>query len=430
MSRLRGGKGQVRTGGVEVLDLAVQVLRESFLLWMAVAPYLLVGMFVAGILHAFLGRDFIVRHLGGGAPASVLKATVFGIPLPICSCGVIPVASSLRREGAGRSAVLSFLVSTPVTGVDSILATYSLMGPLFAVFRPLAAFVSGITIGSLDLLLNSERIPPPPAHRHPPVSTPFKIKEVFRYGFGELPGDIGKWLLIGVLAGGVLTVALPENFLTDYFAQPLLQYAAMLVLAVPLYVCATGSIPIAAALILKGISPGAALVFLIAGPATNTIALSFVFSRLGKKAFCIYLSAIVGVSLLSGILFDWLWGFLGGDVSLVSPPAGGLPHPLLVACAAVLFLLILGGWLGPGRSLDPNEMEHRLRVPGMTCRHCQSALERELNALPGVNRVGVDLDRKLVGVNGAVSRREVEAAIRRAGYAPEPVDPAPEEEAP
>jgi uncharacterized membrane protein YraQ (UPF0718 family) len=222
-------------------NVLYNILQESLNLWLAVAPYLLLGMFIAGVLHAFLGEHFIGRHLGDGGFISILKATLFGIPLPLCSCGVIPVAASLKKEGASKSAVLSFLVSTPTTGVDSILATYSLMGPLFALFRPLAAFVSGIAIGGFNRLFQPET-EKTGGHLHPPIPSRFKVKEVFRYGFIELAEDIGKWVLLGVVAGGFLTVAIPDGLFSRYLAVSFLDFFIMLLLAIPLYVCATGSI--------------------------------------------------------------------------------------------------------------------------------------------------------------------------------------------
>lgn len=399
-----------------MIDFFSSILRESVRLWMAVAPYLLLGMFIAGILHAFLGRGFIARHLGGGAFGSILKATVFGIPLPICSCGVIPVAASLKKEGASKSATLSFLVSTPTTGVDSIFATYSLLGPLFAIFRPLAAFVSGITIGGLSLLFNPEKEKKAGFHRHPPLPSPFKIKEVFRYGFGEMAADIGKWLLVGVVIGGVLTVVIPEDMLTGYFSHPFLQFLVMLALAIPLYVCATGSIPIAAALIQKGFSPGAALIFLIAGPATNTLTLSFVYSKLGKRAFYIYLSSIIIVSILAGWLFNLLWGGMGGKIELISPHGEQLPYLLRVFSGVVLFLLILKG-IGKTKRAT-KKMKYELYVPDIICKHCRMTIENRLKELPGVKRVFVNLDKKMVGVDGELNLEEIEAAIREVGYNP------------
>lgn len=400
-----------------MIDFFYNILRESTLLWMVVAPYLLLGMFIAGILHAFLGQDFIARHLGGGAFGSILKATLFGIPLPICSCGVIPVAASLKKEGASKSATLSFLVSTPTTGVDSIFATYSLMGPLFAIFRPLAAFVSGITIGILNLLFNPDKEKTVDSHHHPPLPSPFKIKEVFRYGFVELAEDIGKWLLVGVIIGGILTAIIPENMLTGYLSYPFLHFLIMLVIAIPLYVCATGSIPIAAALIGKGFSPGAALVFLIAGPATNTVTLSFVYSKLGKRAFYLYLTSIIIVALVAGWLFNLLWKGLGENINLISPHGEQLPYLLRIFSGVVLFLLILKGFVKTKKETE--KMKYELYVPDITCKHCQMTIENKLKNLSGVQQILVDLDNKTVGVDGDANLEEIEQAIREVGYTPE-----------
>ena len=380
------------------------------------APYLLMGMFIAGILHVFLGQDFIARHLGGGAFGSVLKATVFGIPLPICSCGVIPVAASLKKEGAGKSATLSFLVSTPTTGVDSILATYSLMGPLFAIFRPLAAFIAGIVVGLFNLLFNPEKKKTVVSHQHSSVPASFKIQEVFRYGFLELAEDVGKWLLIGVIIGGILTAVIPEDMLAGYLSNPFLHFLIMLILAIPLYICATGSIPIAAALIGKGFSPGAALVFLIAGPATNTVTLSFVYSKLGKRAFYLYLTSIIIVSILAGFLFNLLWKQLGGNIELISPHGEQLPQLLKIVSGVILFLLILKGFIKT--KMETKKMKYEISVPDMTCKHCQMTIENKLKSLPNLTDVVVNLDTKTVGVEGEVSMEEIEQAIREAGYTP------------
>ncbi len=404
-----------------MIHLLYNILKASADLWLAVAPYLLLGLFVAGILHAFLGSDFIAHHLGRGRFASVLKATLLGIPLPLCSCGVIPVAASLRKEGASRSATLSFLVSTPTTGVDSIAATYSLMGPLFAIFRPVAAFFSGILIGLLDAVFNPEKISKRPVHHHDTISTGFKIKEVFQYGFFELAEDIGKWLLFGVIIGGILTVVIPENLILRHFSNPLVHFVIMLVIAIPLYVCATGSIPIAAALIQKGFAPGAALVFLIAGPATNTVTLSFVWSKLGKKAFYFYLSSIIIVSFVVGWLFDLLWFRLGGDIAFVHHHSKLLPPVLTITSGVVLLILVLRGLIHTRKEIADMKLE--LSVKDMTCKHCEMTVKNAVESVPGVEKVVVDLGRKVVGVDGNVSTEAVEKAIEKAGYTPEELNP-------
>ncbi len=400
------------------MSVVLDILKSSVSLWLAMAPYVLLGMFIAGVLHAFLGEGFVARHLGGKGIAPIVKATLFGIPLPICSCGVIPVATSLEKEGASRSSVLSFLVATPTTGVDSILATYSLLGPLFAVFRPLAALASGITVGLLNRVFNhddEEETEVPSKHA---VPTSFRIREAFRYGFIELAEDMGKWLLIGVLLGGILTVAIPQNFLTRHLSQPALHFLIILVIAVPLYVCATGSIPIAAALIGKGFTPGAALVFLIAGPATNTVTISFVLSRLGRKALVIYLFSIVSVSICMGLLFNAVWQRLGGDIHLVMPHGQMLPWALMAASGIILFLLIARGFfpIGRNRKEKTEKMKYQLHVPDMTCRHCEMTIESSLRTVPGVGQIRIDLQTKMVGVDGEANLEDVRKAIEAAGY--------------
>ena len=402
-----------------MLPLITNIGRESIQLWLAMAPYLLMGMLIAGVLHVFIGQDFIVRHLGRSALGSIVKATLLGIPLPICSCGVIPVAASLKREGASNSATLSFLVSTPTTGVDSIAATYSLMGPLFTVFRPLAAFISGITIGALHYIFQKEQ--PPEAfkeHHHPKAPVHFRLKEVFRYGFLELVEDIGKWLLIGVILGGILTVAIPGQWVSSALSAPALQFLIMLIISIPLYVCATGSIPIAASLILKGFSPGAALVFLIAGPATNTVTLSFVLSKLGKKAFVIYLGSIATVSVLAGWIFNIIWDALGADVTLISPHGSHLPLFLRLASGIILLMLIVITFFHH-KDEGGQSLKYQISVQDISCKHCKMTLENKLGQLEKVSQVSVDVDHKMVHVDGDISLDALKESIREAGYTPE-----------
>ena len=401
-----------------MLDIVYQIFRESAGLWLAMAPYILLGMLFAGILHAFLGEGFVARHLGGKGLGSIIKATLLGIPLPICSCGVIPVAASLKNEGASKSSVLSFLVSTPTTGVDSILATYALLGPLFAIFRPVAAFFNGVIVGLFNRIFNPEGETKPPVPHARPAKTQFRIKETFRYGFFELAEDIGKWLVIGVFLGGVLTVAIPESLLTQHVTQPALHFVIMLAFAVPLYVCATGSIPIAAALIGKGFTPGAALIFLIAGPATNTVTVSFVYSKLGKRAFVIYLIVIVLVSLFMGWMFNLVWHWMGGDVGLIMPHGQALPQTLTTICGIILLGLILKGFMPKKKSVKGEipEMKYELIVQGMTCDHCKMNVENAVKQVPGVEEIFVDLETNTVGIDGELDLDKVKHHIRDAGY--------------
>ncbi len=390
--------------------------RESLALFNSLAPYLLLGFLVAGILHVLLPGDAVVKHLGGRGLMPVIKAALFGIPLPLCSCGVIPVAASLRKEGASRASVLSFLVSTPTTGVDSILATYSLMGPLFAVFRPIAALLMGIGLGGITLLTAGHEAEAPAPRRHNgQTSVARSIKEMAEYAFIELPGDIGKWVIVGVLAGGFLSAVIPQNLFARYLGNPLISFPLMIVVAVPLYVCATGSIPIAAALIAKGLNPGAALAFLIAGPATNTVTITVVGKMLGKKSLVTYLVSIILMALGAGLVFDLLYRFLGGDPSLITGAGRNLPLWLQISSSALLAIVLLKALLKKpeGEEVD---MGLLVEVPDMSCQHCVMTIKKALSEVEGVQEVRVDLDRKIVGIEGDVDEKKVKEAILSSGY--------------
>ncbi|MBD3426516.1 MAG: SO_0444 family Cu/Zn efflux transporter [Candidatus Omnitrophica bacterium] len=293
------------------------IIKESFFLLNRMSPYLLFGFLVAGILHMFINTETIGRHLGKSTFYSVVKASVFGVPLPLCSCGVLPAAVSLRKQGASKGAILSFLISTPTTGVDSILATYSLMGGFFTAFRVLASLCAGIFSGVLaNLFLKEEGdfsgeeeeecrlCGVSGAHEHP---LSHKIGGLFRYSFGELLGDAGLWIITGVIIGGAITYFLPEEFINTYLGTGWKAMFVMLLVGIPMYVCGTGSIPIAVALMLKGMNPGAAFVFLLAGPATNTVGMTIVSRQMGRKALYIYITSIVFSSMALGFLLDFLW---------------------------------------------------------------------------------------------------------------------------
>jgi len=303
------------------MDIVIGIGKESCLLLTKMAPYLLFGFFVAGIIHMFLKPDTIARHLGTSNFGAVVKASLFGIPLPLCSCGVIPAALALRKEGASKSAVLSFLISTPTTGIDSICATFALLGGVFTAYRVCATFIAALFVGVLANLFFHEK----PAvsvtekkecrlcdeehsvHEHPFLE---KVKGVFTYAFGTLLHDAGKWLLIGIIIGGSIAYFLPHDFIETYIGNNMLAIVIMFVIGIPMYVCASGSIPIAAALMLKGLNPGAAFAFLFAGPATNTVTMAMVYHKLGKGALVLYLTAIAAGSIVLGLFLDTLWQYL------------------------------------------------------------------------------------------------------------------------
>lgn len=320
------------------------------------SPYLLFGFFFAGILHVLFPIDAFARHLGKSGFWSVVKAVIFGIPLPLCSCGVIPSAILLRKRGASRGAILSFLVATPITGIDSIMATYSLMGLFFTVFRVIASSLTAIVTGVLGNLILPKEESVMHVHHYPPTSDDpqcchdeaakssmkihHRVGELFRYAFIELLGDVWKWLALGVIIGGMISYFVPESLIQRYLGGGIQSMVIMLVVGIPMYVCATGSIPIAAALMLKGMSPGAALVFLLAGPATNAVTFTVVAKELGKGAAVIYVSCIAVMSLLMGLALDLFWG-KGSSLSLHAMAYGPMLPSWVSHSSTVLFLVLI-----------------------------------------------------------------------------------------
>jgi uncharacterized protein len=327
-----------------MIEVASHIIYEFWIVLCEMSPYLLLGFFIAGLLSVMISPKKVQRHLGGEGFWPVIKATLFGVPLPLCSCGVIPVSASLRRQGAGKGATMAFLLSTPQTGADSIAVTYSLLGPVFALFRPLAAFFTGIVGGMLTKLLTKN------GHREDPVESDngqmdedfsFRgiVTRVYRYSFITLPKDISKTLLTGLLLAGLISALVPEDFFAEFFTGGFTAMLAMMALGIPIYVCATASVPIAAVLIMKGVSPGAALVFLLTGPATNAATISTIWKILGKSSTVIYL-AVVSVSALgSGLLIDYLYGSHVFTLKQMDMEMGmGIVKPV----SAVILLVMLG----------------------------------------------------------------------------------------
>ncbi len=422
-------------------------------LLMEMAPWLLFGFFAAGVLHVFVPRILFQKFLSGNNARSVFFGALLGVPLPLCSCGVIPTAMGLRKDGASRGASVSFLISTPQTGIDSICATGALLGLPFALIRPLVAFTTGLIGGTLvnwfvsddetsenqDVKFESE------AASAIPGSLVGKFREVFRYGFGDMMQDIGLWLIIGLILAAFITVLVPDGFLARFADTPCLGMLAILALASVMYVCATGSIPIAAALMAKGVSPGAAFILLAAGPATNLAAMFVVAKGLGRKTFLIYLSTILCGALLAAVGIDFLcpreW-FLSETVASGSPSCccgGGfsLWNGIKIGSAVLLVILLLRGLIlraSKGSIADKVENKvsdiekgeeemstndsatRRFHVTGMTCTHCRSFVETSIKRVPGVESVKVDLASGLVETTGSADDVKIIQAVEEAGF--------------
>jgi len=327
-----------------VLDLLRRIVVDFWAVFAEMSPYLLFGFFVAGLLSMLISRRTVERHLGGSGVLPLFKAAIFGIPLPLCSCGVIPVSMSLHKHGASRSATISFLLSTPQTGVDSIFVTYSLLGPVFAIFRPLAALVTGLVGGVLVNLFGYKD--PSPAHtaefQDADKIIPHREKFLngMRYAFVTLPRDIGKPLLLGLVIAAVISALVPDDFFAERLGQGLPAMLVMMAVGIPIYVCASASVPVAAALILKGLSPGAALVFLMTGPATNAAGLATIWNTLGRRTALLYLLSVAGCALASGLLLDAI--IQSTHIHHAMSHAHAMLPPVVEYTSAVVLLVLLG----------------------------------------------------------------------------------------
>ena len=307
-----------------IIDKIIEIFAEVWMLCVEMAPYLLLGMLVSGLISIFIKKNMVLKQIGSKNFKSILKSTLFGIPLPLCSCGVIPVAATLRESGASKGSTTSFLVSTPQTGIDSIFLTYGMLGPVFALFRPLAALVSGVFSGMIINTLDDEE------HHHKSNSDDTLNKEIplkermvsgLKYGFLTLPADIVVPLLQGLIVAAVIAVFIPPNLIADYFSgNSYAIYIMMLLVSLPIYVCATASIPIAVALMAdQGITAGAVFVFLMAGPATNASSIAVIKNILGKRTLYYYISLIACTSVIFGIILDTF-------ITIKSVPSFDLVH--------------------------------------------------------------------------------------------------------
>jgi uncharacterized membrane protein YraQ (UPF0718 family)/copper chaperone CopZ len=404
---------------------------ETYRLFIEISPYLLLGFFFAGLLHTLLGEKYVRKHFAKSGWWPTIKAAIFGIPLPVCSCAVIPLAESLRKDGASKSATMAFLVSTPSSGVDSILATYALMGPVLAVFRPIASFFSGILVGIVTHFKGDDKKAKAPQEPVNNDSNSGKktFKEVFVYGFKVIPSELAKWLVIGVVIGGAISALVPADFGAKYLlGSSVLNYVVILLISIPLYICATGSIPIAAALITKGILPGAALALLIAGPATNSVTISFVYKKLGKRVAVYYVLSIIIVAVVSGLIFDTLFSASAADVNFVTAGEGAhLPEFFKIICGVLMVYIFINSKYDLNlfkrfkkKSAKGDDMnKHTIKVPDMTCQHCKMKISKSLEQMDAIQSFSIDLGTKEVAVESETAREEIMERIKQEGYHPE-----------
>lgn len=501
------------------MNIIIEFVQEFITLFSEMAPFLLLGFLLAGILHVWVPNQVYVPKISKSNFASVLWAALFGVPLPICSCGVIPTSIAIRKEGASKGASVSFLISTPATGVDSILATYSLLGLPFAILRPVAAFVTALFGGVLtNFATRGESADSAELHGHSAVKHEHhhhdhddhcecgdhddhceccdhddcdddcecdghehgccccgnqatrdatfteKIKETFRYGLVNMVGDVSKWLMIGLLLGALISAFVPNELFLALREYPILCMICVLLLAMPMYTCATGSIPLALALVAKGITPGAALVLLMAGPATSIASMLVVGKAFGKRTLAAYLFSIAFGAMFFGFIVDTF--FMDTFLSAMLPQgtADCHGHDALgvfdYICAGLLAAFMIyakfahkgcDGHCGCGcddscKCTDSCEHDHckcgescedhehgerghhehcepvskTYRVNGMNCSHCKACVEKAVLALDGVTFAVADVASKELHVDwhdeDDIDESALKTTVEEAGF--------------
>jgi hypothetical protein len=401
----------------------VELLERYFLeLWqiaIELSPPLLGGLILAGLIHLLLPAGFIHRTLSQRGAGSVFKSVLVGVPLPLCSCGVVPTALSLRKEGASNGATTSFLISTPQTGVDSILVSASFLGWPFAIFKVVTAFVTGMIGG---IVAEHAEKPSLIAGNHPEVfeKTPRTLHEFWHYSVVELYGAIDKWIYVGVLLAALITALTPDNYFADMsIAQGISGILLMLAISVPLYVCATGSVPIAASLVAAGMPLGAALVFLMAGPATNVATIGAVYRTLGLRLLAVYLLTIIISSIAFALIFETMFPEQV-IVTMHQHSSNQLGMVCLIILTAVSVWLFRYRWRQKrllATASERNNMGTTLNVTGMSCQHCVAAVKKSLEAVEGVSDAVPDLDTGRVIIHGDhVDDAAIKQAVLDAGY--------------
>lgn len=437
------------------MDEFLHILEQIWDLMNEMSPYLLLGFLLAGLMHAFVPGSLYSRYLAKGNFRSVLYAALFGIPLPLCSCGVIPTAMSLRREGASKGAAVSFLIATPQTGVDSIIATFSLMGLPFAIVRPIAALLTAVfgghmvnvaTRGEGETCQVGSTVDSCHCESHVHESHGFwaKLKEALSYAFLEMMEDIGKWLVVGLVVAGLITILVPDSFFAIFQGNTFLSMLLVLCIAVPMYICATGSIPIAVALMMKGLTPGSTLVLLMAGPACNMASILVINKVLGRRTLLTYLTSIITGSILFGIAIDQLLPAAWFLPTLM--PGADCCHEHAtswwsVASTILLILLLLHAlWNrfhghshchcheeeGEGCHCHDGECHCHDEAPthpamsfiikGMNCNHCRTNAQKALESLPGVHEADVDLPTGRATIEGEATMEEVRQVLATLGF--------------
>jgi hypothetical protein len=430
------------------MNVLLDILKEVWVLTNEMSPYLLLGFLLAGLMHEFLPSTLYTNHLGKNNFRSVFLAALFGVPLPLCSCGVIPTAMGLRREGASKGATVSFLIATPQTGVDSIIATYSLMGLPFAVIRPIAAFLTAILGGTLvNRLSPSPSLVERGANTIKNIPRPTRegykgrVRSLLTYAFVEMMEDIGKWLVIGLIIAGIITAAVPDSWFVAFQDNTLYSILFVLLFSIPMYLCATGSIPIALALMMKGLTPGAALVLLMAGPASNVASILIINKVLGRKTLAVYLFSIIAGAIVFALGIDYMLPaeWFATPVTHMQDCCAVQPGWFNILCTILMILLLLNA-LSPQKLFGGHHHCHchdckeknsqcesptinyklstiNYKIKGMTCHHCAANAQKAIASVEGVKTVTVSLEEGTAHITGNFLDDDIRKAVESIGFA-------------
>lgn len=403
--------------------MAERYLDALWAVMLDMSAALLVGLALAGLLRVFLPDRLIRTHLSRPTLGSAVRAALIGVPMPLCSCGVVPTAIGLRNQGASNGATTSFLISTPQTGVDSVLVSAAFLGWPFALFKVIAAFVTGVLGGWL-----ADRVASPDAAvlAGSEQGQPWRVDgnrwlAAMRYAVFDILGAMDLWLIAGILLAALITTLLPGGSLEQVaWTQGIGGMLLVLAIALPLYVCTTSSVPIAASLIAAGMPAGTALVFLMAGPATNIATIGIVYRALGGPTLAVYLGTVIVASIAFGMGFDFV---IGGQDATPALHDHATRAWWEVAAAVVLILLLA---MLSVRRFDKRtspavagttDDTATLQVEGMSCAHCAASVKAALEDLDDVDEAVVDLGSGLVRIRGGELHRELlSAAVRRAGF--------------
>jgi uncharacterized membrane protein YraQ (UPF0718 family)/copper chaperone CopZ len=429
----------------------LEIFEHIYNIFIEISPFLLLGLFFVGLLHIFFSKEFIIKHIGKDNVGSIVKASVLGVPLPLCSCGVIPTAIYMAKNGASKGAVISFLISTPQTGIDSIMATYGMLGWVFAIYRPIIAFVSGILGGIIvnifskePMTINVEDSKKVEASSCSSGScnsstcgtTPVKKQNTFtkfyHYAFVEFLDDIAVHFIIGIIISGLISFFIPEEFFIKYsLGSGILGMLVMIAVGLPMYICATASIPIAITLMLKGVSPGAAFVFLTVGPLTNAASLAILSKIFTKKVIIIYATSASVIAIIAGLSLDLIVNAFSLQEFVIPTMAsghmhdGGFLHTIYIVSAWIFAFMLLGSlyrrYIAPKfkkKIKKVNTMNTiKLNIEGMSCNHCVNNIKDTLMKQDNIDKADVDLPTNSAEITGRhIDKKIISLLIENLGY--------------